>query len=167
MFNQPKYQEAFAKALDNAIAKAAKAEFSRLATKLNGDKVKVARAVGNALRELERLQSGNQPRYNDEWLALLYSTWYQPYHINLAYSMIKAMTMQRDSEGAVLTPTGKLHVVDFGCGTLAMQFGIALAAANALQKGQCLTAIRIDLIDSSRAMIDMGLRGCLKSGGAC
>ena len=72
--------------------------------------------------------------------------------------MIKAMTMQRDSEGAVLTPTGKLHVVDFGCGTLAMQFGIALAAANALQKGQCLTAIRIDLIDSSRAMIDMGLK---------
>ena len=158
MFDQPKYQEAFAKALDNAIAKAAKAEFPRLTAKLNGDKAKVARAVENALRGLAGLQSGDQPHYDDEWLALLYSTWYQPSHINLAYSMIKAMAKQRDPEGAVLSPTGKLYVVDFGCGTLAMQFGIALAAADALHHGQTLTSIKIDLIDSNQPMIDLGLK---------
>ena len=157
MSDRSEYQESIAKALDKAIAKVAKAEFCRLAAKLNGDKVEIARAVENALRGLAGLQGGNQPHYDDEWLALLYSTWYQPSHINLAYSMIKAMAKQRDPEGAVLSPTGKLHVVDFGCGTLAMQFGVALAAADALQQGQRLTAIRIDLIDSSRAMIGMGL----------
>lgn len=34
------------------------------------------------------------------------------------------------------TGTGKLHVVDFGCGALAMQFGVALAAADAIRDGQ-------------------------------
>ena len=159
MSDRSEYQESVAKALDMAIAKAAKAELCRLSAKLNEDKVEIARAVENALRGLAGLQGGNQPRYNDEWLALLYSTWYQPSHINLAYSMIKAMVKQRrDPEGAVLSPTGKLHVVDFGCGTLAMQFGVALAAADALQQGQTLTSIKIDLIDSSQPMIDFGLK---------
>lgn len=30
----------------------------------------------------------------------------------------------------VLTDTGNLHVVDFGCGLLAMQFGVVLASAD-------------------------------------
>ena len=72
--------------------------------------------------------------------------------------MITEMAKRRDPKRAVLTRKGKLHVVDFGCGTLAMQFGVALAAADALQRGQTLNSIKIDLIDSSQPMIDFGLK---------
>ena len=156
MSDQSEYQESVAKALDKAIAKVARTEIRRLVKAKR--KKRTARAIENALHSLAGLQNGEIPNYDDEWLALLYSTWYQPSHINLAYSMIKAMAKQRDPEGAILAPTGKLHVVDFGCGTLAMQFGVTLAAADALQQGQTLTSIKIDLIDSSQPMIDFGLK---------
>ena len=107
---------------------------------------------------LSRLQNGEIPNYDDEWLALLYSTWYQLSHTDLAYSIIKATAKQRSRKTALLTRKGKVLVVDFGCGTLAMQFGVVLAAADALHQGQPLTSIRIDLIDSSQSMIDFGLK---------
>lgn len=157
MFDQPEYQESVAKALDKAIAKVAKTESSRL-IELEGDKIKTARAIETALQGLKDLRDGEIPCYDDKWLVLLYSTWYQPSHMNLAYSMIKKMANRRDPEKALLTRNGKLHVVDFGCGTLAMQFGVALAAADALHHGQTLTSIKIDLIDSSQLMIDLGLK---------
>lgn len=141
--------------MDKAIAKAAKTEIRRL-MKSKGDKG-TARAIENALHSLAGLQNGEIPNYDDEWLAVLYGTWYQPSHINLAYSMIKKMAKRRDPKRAILTRKRKLHVVDFGCGTLAMQFGVTLAAADALQQGQTLTSIKIDLIDSSQPMIDFGL----------
>ena len=155
MFDRGKYENAVAKALDKAIAKAAKTEIRRL-VKAKGNK-RTARAIENALHSLTGLQNGEIPNYDDEWLALLYSTWYQPSHINLAYSMIKEMAKRRNPKRAIMTRKGKLHVVDFGCGALAMQFGVALAAADALQQGQTLTSIKIDLIDSSQPMIDFGM----------
>ena len=119
---------------------------------------KAAKGIETALRDLEGLQNGEIPYYDDKWLPLLYSTWYQPSHINLAYSMINEIAKRRYPKRVVLTRNGKLHVVDFGCGTLAMQFGVALAAADAIQQGEPLTSIKIDLIDSSRPMIDFGLK---------
>lgn len=43
----------------------------------------------------------------------------------------------------VLTNAGKLHVVDFSCGALAMQFGIDLNAADAIRNGQMIDEIHI------------------------
>ena len=84
------------------------------------------------------------PDYN-EWDTLLYH-WYQPSQINLAYSTIKSKTMVSD----------KLRIVDFGCGALAIQFGVALRAADALEQMQPLSEVRIDSLDTSRAMVRMG-----------
>ena len=151
MSDRSKYQESVAKALDKAIAKVAKTESRRLMK--SKSRKKAAKGIETALHDLEGLQKGEIPYYDDKWLPLLYSTWYQPSHINLAYSMINKMAKRRDPKRAVLTRKGKLHVVDFGCGTLAMQFGVALAAADAIQQGQPLTSIKIDLIDSSQPMI--------------
>lgn len=50
----------------------------------------------------------------------------------------------------------KLYVVDLGCGALAMQFGVALAAADALEEMQPISEIRIDSIDSSQDMVNIG-----------
>ena len=63
------------------------------------------------------------PTY-DEWQALLYITWYHPSHVNLAYSMISAMLVEKeyiDLANPTLTETGCLYVSDFGSGTLAMR----------------------------------------------
>lgn len=155
--NQREYLGAVAKALDSALVKAAEDEYRRLSKELNGDRFEIAKAVEKALLELLKLLRGKMPCYDNEWVPLLYSTWYQPSHVNLAYSMIDAMVKKRGWDGA-LTKSGKLHVVDFGCGTLAMQFGVALAAADALRRKERVDSIRVDLIDSSRGMIDMGCK---------
>lgn len=147
------YQEAVANALDHAIANVARAESSRLREEQSDEEV--ARGIETALRGLDGLRERRMPCYDDDWLAVLYSTWYQPSHINLAYSMIAAVAGRREGS---LAPNGRLHVFDFGCGTMAMQFGVALATADALQQGQPPTAVSVTSIDSSQKMIDLGMK---------
>lgn len=138
-------EQAVAKALDETIAAVAESELMRLSNGLS--QFQVAMKVENALKELEKLQDGEIPNYSDEWVALFYLTWYQSSHINLTYSIIK--------ESRVFL-NDRLHVVDFGCGALAMQFGLTLAAVDAMEQDQLLTEIRIDSIDTSESMINIG-----------
>ena len=70
----------------------------------------------------------------------------------------RATAIGDNPENPVLTGTGRLYVVDFGCGTFAMQFGVALALADTLERGQTITNIRVDSMDTSRPMINMGER---------
>ena len=149
-------KRAVAETLENAIIRAANHEMSHIwddwVAANNGI------AVENALGSLRSLQRGGIPRYDDRWVALLYSSWYQPSHINMAYSMIAAMTQIGFTNGATLTNSGDLHVVDFGCGALAMQFGVCLAVADSLEQGQTIRKVRVDSIDTSQSMIDVGLK---------
>ena len=147
------YQKAITVALSNAIVKVADKELARLS---GLDETEEAKAIGDALEVLGGLQSGQMPNYENEWVALFYITWYQPGQINLAYSMINSMAKRRGSENVFLTDAGKLHVVDFGCGALAMQFAVAFAAADALQRGESATSIRICSMDTSQSMVNIG-----------
>jgi hypothetical protein len=131
-----------ADALDKAITTVAEQEFDRLTKGLNNEQI--AEKVVGALQSLKRLQEGNIPNY-DERDALFYH-WYQPSHISLAYNTIKLANGLSD----------QLHFVDFGCGALAMQFGVFLAAADAIERGQSITEIKIDSIDTSQAMVNIG-----------
>ena len=131
-----------ADALDKAMTTVAEEEFNRLTRGLTNEQI-VEKVLGS-LRSLDRLRSGQIPNY-DEWDALFYH-WYQPSHINLAYNIINLANGLRD----------QLHIVDFGCGALAMQFGVLLAAANAIERGQPITEIKIDSIDTSQAMVNVG-----------
>ena len=106
--------------LDEVITTVSEQEFNRLAKDLNTDQI--TKKVLGALESLGKLQKGEMSDYHDEWVALFYH-WYQPSQINLAYSMIKSITNSTD----ILNE--KLHIVDFGCSSLAMQFGVALAVA--------------------------------------
>ena len=136
------HDQNIADALDKAITTVADQEFDRLTRDLNNEQI--AEKVVGSLRSLDRLRFGNIPNY-DEWDALFYH-WYQPSHINLAYSMIEWSHELSD----------QLHIVDFGCGALAMQFGVFLAAVDAIERGQPINEIQIDSIDTSEAMIDIG-----------
>ncbi len=62
------------------------------------------------------------------------------------------------SRGAFSSRAGSVQVVDFGCGALAVQFAVALAAADTLKSGKRLDLIRVDSFDTSAAMMKMGAR---------
>ena len=136
--------------LDHVITTVSEQEFNRLANGLTINE-KPEDKVRYALESLGKLQKGEMSDYHDEWVALFYS-WYQPSQINLAYSMIQSIINSTD----ILNE--KLHIVDFGCGSLAMQFGVALAVADTIitKNKKSITEIRIDSIDTSQAMINIG-----------
>ncbi len=142
--------------LDRAVAKAVESEFARLTDGMSP--VEKRGWISKSSESLELLRTLDSPDYSDNMVALLYIVRYQLSHINLAYSIIKSMEEQAGSGNSTLTDTGRLHVADFGCGSLAMQFGVALAVADALEQGQVISEVWIDSIDTSKPMIDMGRR---------
>ena len=148
-------QAAVAKALDSSIAHVASTEFDRLSTEA-GDGQTVAKKIHEALRSLQNLRDfqdkNRKPNYDDPWVALLYLTWYQPAQVNLAYTLGRKIL--EDTRPFL---SGSLQVVDFGCGTLAMLFGLALSAAETHRKDHAHPQISIDLIDQSNDMRRIGL----------
>ena len=51
-----------------------------------------------------------------------------------------------------------LHVVDLGCGALALRFGLVFAVAAALELGEDIDEVHIDSIDPNTAMAQMGVK---------
>ena len=92
------------------------------------------------------------PSY-DEWDALFYAVWYQPAQINLAHKLFRKVPEDRNP---LRSGSGSLQVVDFGCGALAVQFGLALAAADTWQEHRTLPEIRIISCDASKPMVQIG-----------
>ena len=145
--------QAAADALDRSIREVGESEFNRLSESMSSSEW--TRKIGYAFRSLSRLQQGEQPDYDDEWVALFYLLWYQPKQINLAYSTIKQMILEEGFRSLPLTDSHQLHIMDFGCGSLAMQFAIALTLTDELEMDngfQCF----VDSIDRSQVMISVG-----------
>lgn len=141
--------------LDESIATVAEEEFNRLCHATNNDFQDVAREVINALKGLRGLQEGVEPDYN-EWVALFYLTWYQPHQINLALAILREMY---EDAPKWLEPNFPLHIIDFGCGALAVQFALAILAAECQCDGDDLT---VNGIDPSKPMKAIGKKLWLK-----
>ena len=141
------------KALDVAIARVVSECFDEFSSDLEPDIV--TENIRHALNGFEGLKYGFMPSYNDKWIALLYLTRYQPGHINLAFTLARYM-MENNREKIV--QSGRLNVFDFGCGALAMQFGLALAAANILNDSSPPVQITIEGEDTSQSMKEIGKR---------
>ena len=148
-------QAAVAKALDSSITHIASRELVRLSTKADDGQI-VAKKIHEALRSLQGLRGfqdkDRKPSYDDPWVALLYLTWYQPTQVNLAYTLGREVL--NDKKPFL---KGNLQVVDFGCGALAMLFGLALAATETHSKDHAHPHISIDPIDESHHMLRIGL----------
>ncbi len=143
-------QKAVTRALDLSIADVALKEFQRLSDGM--EPAEVAGKVNDSLRGLHGLQSGKMPNY-DEWDAIFYATWYQPSQVNLAYMLATKL----QTEGGVgSSEGGSLEVVDFGCGSLAIQFGMALAMADLAKESQPLLKVSVFSTDKSTSMMDFG-----------
>lgn len=142
---------AVTKALDNAIVSVASERFKTLGSELSNQQ-QIAKRIYESLRSLVRLQSGRMPNY-DEWDALFYSLWYQPGHVNLAYTLTRLLP---EEINPLKSGRGNLQVVDFGCGALAMQFGLSLAATDALEERGTVPSIAIMSQDASKPMREIG-----------
>ena len=145
--------------LSQAIVSAAQDELkTRLSDpNVNKKRIPAARAVERSLKSILRLRDGVMPDYN-QWDPLMYATWYQASQINLAYSLLNWASDRSWPNNPLKESGGALQVVDFGCGTLAMQFAVGLAAADALRSGVVKDRIRVDSFDTSPYMMDMGAR---------
>ncbi len=150
-------QERAAVVLDKAIADVFRSEVEHLIQEQNLSDAEKLSKVEDALVELGKLGKiqGEMPKY-DEWVAPFYLSWYQPRQINLTYSTITDIVAEESIRKEILTNTGRLYVVDFGCGALAMHFGVALAIADALQNNQKIHSACVVSYDESKAMINIG-----------
>ncbi len=143
-------QAAAAKALDISIKGVAVEEFARLSQGLSDRQIAVK--TYRALSALRDLAKNKMPCYN-AWDALFYLTWYQPAQINLAYTLTRKVWREWNP---LVTGSGRLEVVDFGCGALAMQFGLALAASDTFEQYSSLPEIAVRSEDSSDSMMRLG-----------
>ena len=153
-------REAVIEALDKAIARAGlnalgaamdKPPYSAMEPDARQQAVL---AKSDALRK--SLANLVPPDYADDVTVAAYLFTYQASHIGLAWAMVNEMVRNRPASNLLLMDSGKLHVIDFGCGALAMQFGAALAVAEAMENGEKIDAVVIDGIDTSRQMQDIG-----------
>lgn len=143
---------AIADCVDSAFAAVLSAEFDRLTAGMSRNQIDTW--LYRSERNIGLLRSGgDMPNYCDPMVVLRYVIQYHLGHINLAYTLVKNSNSDRR-----LTNTGRLQVVDFGAGTLAMSFGMALAAADALADGENITTLMVDAIDTGRPMMELGLK---------
>lgn len=95
--------------------------------------------------------------WNHTGVASFYSVWHHPKQVNFAYSALRALREHKVKGGDIFgIANGRAHFVDFGCGALAMQFAVAMAAADSISRGRELREIRIDSYDPSREMVRIG-----------
>ena len=147
-------QAALFEAIDRAITKVAETEFQRLSAGMAKDAL--TKRVHQALGFLGGLQEGDPPNYNNPFVPLFYLIWYQPRQIYHAHHLIHWMNRRRQASQLVPDSSHGLHVIDFGCGALAMQFAVAWVAAEALESGASIKGIRIDSYDEAAPMVHLG-----------
>ena len=143
-------------ALDQAICEAGWQRLGELVEQIEAEsrheavaKQAVAEQINGSLFELANL-ANRMPNYNNDWLALFYALWYQPKQINVAYRAIDRVRAYRHLDAGALIDGRRLRIVDFGCGSLAMLFGTALALADALERGEEIEAVQVDCIDNEQ-----------------
>lgn len=136
--------------LDQVIAETAKTHFAKISKGLSDSSI--ASKHEAALKEQDKLSEGmEKPNYDDEWFALHYLLYYQPKQINLAYHAIKWMPTDKQ-----INTNTRLNIFDFACGSLATQFGLAIAMADIIDCGGDINHALIQCVDSAPAMVELG-----------
>ena len=147
-----------AKCMCLAIVVAAQEEYLRLTqTTVNGHQpTETLRKIQGSLKSLDRMKSlYHMPDYTG-WDPLMYGTWYQPRQINLAHGILTWARSKLWEDNPFQPRTDEWQVVDFGAGSLAVHFAVAIAAAEEIDQGTPIRRIQIDSIDTSPEMMDFG-----------
>ena len=147
--------EALRAVLDRSIATVAERQFGSLSKGMTNQEW--SNKVRESLNSLAGLQQSNPPNYNDPWIALFYLTWYQPGQIQLVHQLMNEQRRATGRGRLLKSDRQVLHVIDLGCGALALRFGLVLAVAAALELGDDIDEVHIDSIDPNTTMAQMGV----------
>ena len=136
-----------------AIADVARQEYRRLASGLQP--FEIMERLTKALVELRGLSRGDMPSYSP-WVTLCYLTWYQPHHVNLAYTILGELPDHIRKTLIEVQTSDRFRWIDFGCGSLPMH--VALYAASSIGRILASPQSRIlgSGIDSSNHMLRIG-----------
>ena len=102
------------------------------------------------------LRALRMPDYNNDILAAAYLLEYHPQHVGLAHAIVSQLVNSRGDGKLIVGDSSRLHVVDLAAGTLAMQFGVAIAVADALIRGELIEEVVVDSVDINPAMMKVG-----------
>jgi len=140
--------------LDALIAELAESEWGRLSDGLNPAQKasRVSWALDSLHGSIRRLE---MPAYYECLVALFYLTWYQPFQINSARSLLGRAIAERQESFALKS---RLDIVDFGGGALAMEVGLALTVLDAQQSGDAVSDINVMVVEPSDAMSSLGFK---------
>lgn len=156
----PYDKQSLVKALDAAIAKAASdtldAAFAQSPLNSLSPKERFQRVASSADIMRGTLHGLKMPDYGDDITAAAYLLNYHHQHVGLAHAIINNMVTSSRSGKLPVGNTPQLHVVDLASGTLAMQFGMAIAVAEALMRGERIIKVVVDSVDISQAMLKAG-----------
>ena len=154
----PYDRQALVKALDQAVAKAASDTLDAALAKppFNAmpsydKKIYVARTADDMRSDLSRLR---MPDYDNDITAAAYLLNYHPSHIGLAHAIVSQVAATNGKLS--ISNTNRLRIIDLAAGTLAMQFGIAIAVADALIRGEPISEVVVDSVDINPAMMRVG-----------
>ena len=136
-----------------AISKVALQEYEHLTTGLRP--FQIMERLTPALVGLRGLKRREMPDY-DDWTSLCHLTWYQPHHINLAYTILGDWSDYIRKTLVDARKFGGFRWLDFGCGSLPLH--MALYASSALGRVLPYSDARIfgTGIDPSGSMVRIG-----------
>ena len=145
-------------ALDEALAILAEREYERLARRIPV-KDQIPRLAGT-FEQFAGMANGTvEPTFTDPWTALFYLLWYQPSQISLFHAVFADLLGSGICDDRSQIFNGKLQIADFGCGSFAAQFGLALACME-LRDHQMIPDLAVTNIDKSREMTMLGRDLC-------
>jgi len=137
--------------LEEAVVESCEKELERLLE--NTDKNTAGTLIEEALEELAKLsqETRTKPNYTHPWVPLLHASWYHLRHVKFCLNTVKKLIEEPVRSGE---PIG---ILDFGCGTMPLQWAAAVAIATmAIKDNLSIPAIRIVNIDESEPMSDLG-----------
>ena len=156
----PYDKQSLVKALDAATAKAAsdtldaalaKPPFNQMS---HAGQVNMVRQKAEAMRQA--LGGLRMPDYDDDIIVAAYLLEYHPQHVGLAHATANQVVNSRGKVSLIVGDADSLRFVDLASGTLAMQFGVTIAVADALSRGEKIEKIVVDSVDLSQTMLKAG-----------
>ena len=141
--------------VDQATAKVAAIEYERLS--VNGKMHNAIDRIGETVLSFDSLKNGIMSNY-DSWHSLMYMTWYQPHHINLAYTLLATLSEKLNGSSASNLGYRKLRLIDLGCGNLSMHIAVKLALATGILRVGPNVEVESIGIDPSTEMTKLGSR---------
>ncbi len=112
------------------------------------------RAVGTSIErginEFVKLKKGEKPNYRLPMVPLLHASWYHLAHVNFCIKTVSDLIKEPVHSGE------SVGILDFGCGTMPLQWAVAVAVADMVKDQMQIPNIYVVNTDKSDKMSSLG-----------